>query len=188
MPETPANALLKRRGIVALGQHLGIVIALEYQGIAAMQTPDHMRRRKTQVCQNAKAATSIGQDELDRLTRIMRDGKRLYLQVSDRKGSVAVNQAQIQPHTLDTRLCLRNRSIRTVCHAELGAVAFGTGEGATNMVAMLMRHDDGIQCIGIHAQTGATLRQIARAKTAIDKNPRSASFNKQGITFATAAK
>jgi hypothetical protein len=82
-------------GIATLSQHLSIVVALQDQRIAGIEHFHHMCSDMPGIRQHAEPVRPIFEHELHRLTRIMGDGKRLYLISPTCQCLVAVDDADV---------------------------------------------------------------------------------------------
>ncbi len=78
MTKRPADSPFKGFRIGPFGQHVGIVIAFEYQGITIRELGLDMRGDVAGVSEQAEAARAIGKYELTGLARIVRNCIRMY--------------------------------------------------------------------------------------------------------------
>ena len=70
--EPARDALLERPWIVAVFEHAEIVIAFEHQRVAAGEARFDVARRRPDVGQHAEPMRAVAEDELHRLTRVVR--------------------------------------------------------------------------------------------------------------------
>ena len=102
-PRRLGDPLLQRPRIVAAGQHVEIVIALEHQRVAAAQARFDVARRHADVGQHAEPMLTVADDELHRLARIVRHGKRPHFERADRERVVAVEAVDRGPSARSAR-------------------------------------------------------------------------------------
>ena len=94
MTETAAYPLLEHPGVAPFRQHLNIVVAFKHQCVASTQHFCDVPRDAACVGKNAEFVVSIGKHKLHRLTRIMRDRKRMDLQLADSERTMAVDHSK----------------------------------------------------------------------------------------------
>ena len=157
------------------------MVALEHQRGACGQHLDDVWRDRPGVGQHAQLLGTIAEDKLCRLPRIVRDGIGVDFQVANAETCMAVET----PHRDRSQLpCSR---CGAVAGMEGPAETIGTGRRSADMVGMFMGNQDGVDRVRLDTQALQAVRHFTRTETTIDQHPRSAGFDKQRVTLATAA-
>ena len=111
MAEARRDPLLERRRIVAVFEHVEIVIAFEHQRVAAGEAGLDVRRRDAEVGQHAHAPRAVADHVLHRLARVVRHRDRHDLERADRESLVAVEAVDMRSSLRSARR--RRRACRT---------------------------------------------------------------------------
>src|SRR5574343_400667 len=179
MAETPGNAALERNGISRAFEHAGIVVEFEHQPVAPREHLADVRRRLTNIRQHAQTLASSGKHVLDRFACIVWNRKRSHLQVANRKGTVAVDDAQIEPGVV---LPACRPSTMGKPYREF--VLAGQAEYTADVIAMLMRHYNACQIGRLPTQALQTARSFPQAEAAIKHQASSPGLDEQRISCA----
>ena len=134
MTELAGDAPLDRLRIVAVRQHLEIVVAFEHQCVAARQARLHVRGGDAEVGQHTQPPASIGAHELHRLASVVRHRKRMNLDRVDREAIMTVEA----PHARKLGEALRDDRERSEGEPDGGAEASGERRDTADVVAVLM--------------------------------------------------
>ena len=184
MAERPTNAFFQRRRIGSLGEHVGIVVAFENQGITTGELGFDVRCDVTGIGKQAKPARAVGKHKLTGFARIVRDRIRVYGNSVDGKIFVAGEKPALRE-----AVCFR----RTECGVGSGRepdrqIVFTCQRADTiNVVAVLMGHQDTVQFTGLTTETRETAFSFLQRKAAVHQDRRLPAFDQQPVATATAA-
>ena len=167
------------RAAVGLAEHLPVMIELENQSVAPLQVGSDVRRDMTGVRQQSEASPPRLEEKLARLPRIVGNGKRQHLQVTEREpAGMAVDAVQ------RWKLAIAGVAVGAGGHPDGQCIASGQGAQATDVVAMLMGHQYAVKGLRIDREFCQPLFDLARGEAAIDQQPDMGCFQQQGITPA----
>src|SRR5947208_12081386 len=96
MAEPARDALLERKRIFAVGEHVDVVIAFEHQRIATRQARLDVRGGYSEIGQYAQAPLPVGAHELHGFSRVVRNGKGTDFDVADGKNVVTVEPVHVR--------------------------------------------------------------------------------------------
>lgn len=185
MAEPAADAFFKRPGIRPVHQHIQIVVAFQHQCVAAAQHMLDMRRGDAGIGQHAQLARAIAQHVLHRLPGVMRDGKRLDVQVADGERGMAVYDMQGEGR-LPGQVALHHGE-GAMRHPHRHPVFIGQLEHAAGMVIVLMRHQDAGQLFWSDGQAFQPHHRIAQAEAAVQQQACGVFLDQQPVAVAAAA-
>ncbi len=183
MAEAAADSLLQRTGIVAVLEHIEIVIALQNQRVATGEASFHVGRRHAEVRQHAQTVRAVADDVLHRLARVVRNGYRLDFQRADRESVMAVETVDAG-HALEP---FRYRGQRAERRPHRNAMPCGERRDAADMIGVLVRDENRGERRGRESEPGEASRRAANAEPAIDQDARAARFDDEAVAFAAAA-
>lgn len=182
MPESPSYPLLEPGRIIAACQHLRIVIAFQHKCVAAAKGCLDVRRRTTGISQHAQSAHPVAEYELGRLVGIMGNRIRLDLDIIDRETLVSADDIDLrqQPErSFDTAQgAMRQPYGDTESVREPG--------NAGNVVAMLVRYHDCIDCAGFETEPGQAGQSFLESKAAIEQHARIRHLDYQAVPLRAA--
>ena len=178
------NALLEApRSADAILQHLYVVIGFEHEHIRRADALDDQLRHVAEVGDEGDVAGGRAQQITNGILGVVRNGERIHEQVTDFKARAGLEQPAIEfCFELEFKRFLR------------GAVAinrdvqFGgnTGE-ALNVVAVLMRDQDGGEIFRHPADGGEALADLARGEPGVHEHAGLAGLDVGAIAGGTAA-
>ncbi len=157
------------------------MIAFENQRIDSRQDIDDVSRDVPDIGQKAKAPRAIRKNELDRLPRIMGNGKRLHVERSYPERLETIDDPQI--HTIGDSAA---SDISSVTQPYRQAVAPGKRKDAAHMIPVFVGHQNPGNIIRLPIQAGETAERLALPEAAIDHQTGGIAFDQQGITRAAA--
>src|SRR5262245_5210838 len=96
MAEAARDALLERTRVIAFGEKVEIVIALEHGRGGAAQARFDERRGPADVGEHAEAECTVADYELHGLPRVVRHRERPHLEIADRESIVAVEAVDLR--------------------------------------------------------------------------------------------
>ncbi len=182
-PRRPRDPLLQRIRIVAVLEHLEIVVAFEHQRVAAGQARLDVGRGHAEVGQHAEAPRAVADDVLHRLARVVRNGYRLDLQRVDREPVVAVEAVDVR-HALEA---LRDRGQRAERGPDRNAVPRRERRNTADMIGVLVRDEDRGERRRLEPEPGEASRRAPNAEAAVDQDARAARLDDEAVAFAAAA-
>src|SRR5215467_4078407 len=93
MPVLACDSGFERGRIVAVGEHVAIVVAFEQQSIATGQTQFDVPGGNADVGQKSEAPAAVGKDKLNWIAGVVRHRKRPHLEPADLETIMAVETA-----------------------------------------------------------------------------------------------
>ena len=183
MAEAARDALLELPWIVAAGEHVEVVVALEHQSVAAGKARLHVRRDDADVGQHPELARAVADDELDGLARVVWNRERTHFDGVDAERVVAVEPA----HLLDALESVADRLQRPERQPDRNPVARSECRDATRVVGMLVRDQDRPDRLGRETKAREARNRVAHPKAAIDQDAGAVRFDDEAIAFAATA-
>ena len=159
-----ADSLLQRGWIARFGQQVFIVVAFDDQGITSVQCVDDMCGDDATVGEDAEAMSSIGKAVLHRFAGIVRYRIGLNFEVADGKSALPVDDATAS----GTWRVTRGGHVRAMRQIDRQAMASGERKDTSQMIAMLVRDQDGSQLPGLQTKPGEALARRPGRKTAVE--------------------
>ena len=147
--EAAGDALLERGWIVAVLEQVRVVVALYEQGFTAAQAQPDVRGRVTDIGEHTQSQCAVTEDELSRLTRIVRHRIGHNENISDCKCSVPLDQPKIN---LGIEQPLQP-AVRPRGHPGGKRVFARETRYAADMIVVLMRDDDGGEVFRTNTET-----------------------------------
>jgi len=184
MPEWSADTFLERLRIRPLGEHVGIVIAFENQGIATGKLGFNVRGNVSGIGEQSKPARAIGKNKLTGFARIVRDGIRANGNGVDGKISVSRKQVALREAV---RFRHTQRGMGAGGEPDWKIVFTRQGADAINVVTMLVGHQDGGQRAWLATESRETSLGFLQCETAVHQNRRLPALDQQPVATAAAA-
>jgi hypothetical protein len=143
---------------------------------------DHVRCNVPGIGKDSEAMTTIRNNVLHRLTRIMRHGKWVQLKIANHDRVVAFDAGvTVRP------MSGPNRSGSPVRHAYVPPKSTDTGSHTTHVIRMVMGDGDSMNTFGLDIQSLQATGDFARAKTAVDQYAGISCFDQPCISPAATA-
>src|SRR3990167_8310071 len=133
------DATLEKRRIGRLGQQFAVVVALKQQAIAMRQMGQQVSRGMAEVSQNPQFCRTVGACQLQRLARVMWNGKRHDLQVPQINGFTVARGVEQSIEVGRTHAFMS-----TSTHPDRHPVAPRKLTRSSNVVAVLVRDKESI--------------------------------------------
>lgn len=185
MAKLTTDTPLKKNRISRSSQQVAVMIGLEDQGAALLQVAQHMGRGMAEVGQNAQLGRAVRAGQLQRFARVVRNRKGRDLQIAEVDGlpvACGVEQAAEVGRT--------DAFVRAAAHPDGHSVAPRELVRASNVIAVLVRDEDGVDVAIGEARFGQPDRELFEPQAAIDQQPKRGAapgFNQCGIAGAAAA-
>lgn len=167
-----------------LGQQLDVVVALQQEGVAPREMCQQVSGRMPKVGQNPQLGRTIGACKLQRLTGIVRNGKRRDLQAAEVYG-VSIPRDPQQAAEVGRSDGLMG----AFAHPHRNPVAQCKPERTADVIPVLMGDENRIDVFVGKAGFTETPGQLFEPESAIDKQAEriaAHSFNHRGVTAAAA--
>ncbi len=152
------------------------------------QVPAQVLRRHAGIRQHTEAPRAVVEDELQGLARIVWHGVGQDPQIADAEGIVGTAETDGGPVGAAQRC---RGAIRAVAGPDRNTVFGGERIGAADMVAMLVRDENGVEGRRRAAQAFKPAHGLADAESAIEQDTRArrsiGGFDEQRIALAAAA-
>lgn len=183
MTEAAAYTPLEAVWIIAVHQHVAIVVTFQNQAMTTAQHLLDMRRAAPGIGQNAQPPRSIAEHELHRLGGIVRYGIGEDFNITNCERLVRINFAGLNRAGKSRQLAAQravgkpNRQIEFARQARYPA----------DMIAMLMRDNHTAQLFGGYTQTRQTRNSVFQTETAVQQHLRLTGRNQQRVSLAAAA-
>lgn len=179
------DASLEELGIRRHGQHARVMIAFEQQGIAGLQTVQHIGRRMTEVGEDAELGRAVRAGQLKRFAGIVRHRERGDLQTT--QGDVDAVPRHMEPAF---EVGLADCLVRAAAHPDRNLVAARQRLRAADVVAVLVRDEDRVDVRQRKAAAGQSVGELTNAKPAIHEQAggyQAACLDQRGIAAAATA-
>jgi len=180
MAEAARDALLERPRVVAIRQHVEIVVAFQHERIAAAEARLDKARRRADVGQDAEPMLAIAHDELHRIARIVGHRERPHFQHPDRERIVAVEAVD----ALHPREALAEHLQRAERQPYRNAEAGRERCNTAGVVGMLVRDEDRADRARLDAEAREAPDRVAHGEAAIDQDAGVARFDDESVAFA----
>jgi len=184
MAEWTTNTLFERRRIRSLGEHIGIVVAFENQGIAAAEAVFNMRGNVADIGKQAEPARTVGKHKLAGLACVVRYCIRAHCNSVD--GKVVVGR---ELPTLRETICFRRAKcgVGTGSEPDRNVVFASQWADAIDMVAVLMGHQDGRQRARLATAAREPALGFLQRETTVHQDCGLPAFDQQSVAAAAAA-
>src|SRR2546425_4315220 len=182
VPESARDALLERKRIIAVGKQVEIMIALEHQRVAAGEARLDVGSGYAEIGQNAQPPATVGADELHRLARVVRYGKRPDFDIADLEYVVAVETI----HVRQGSEALRDRFQRAESEPYRCSEPRRKRRDPADVIGMLVRDDDRGNGLGRDTDPRESRDRVPEPEAAVDQQPRRADLDQPAIAFAAA--
>lgn len=181
MPVTTSDTRLQTGRIGPLGQHLPVMVELQYQTITFLQAAKDMGRYVAGVREQSQTTSLMAKQKLARLTGVVgyREGKHLKIPQGEPTG-MAIETLQLGQFALLTGA----KGARGHPHRQ--PVATSHSAYTAYVVAVFMGHKDGVERVGFDLQPAESGLYFTRWKATIDQYPQLACLNQQGVTSTAA--
>ena len=156
MPPITRHTALEKGGVVRGCQHVRIMVGLQQQGVAPLQAVHHMRAGVPQVRRQPQRPITIATAKLQRLTGIVRHGKRLQLHASD-------NREELERARNALNLAAQGRKVLMLSSGDPGVFAMASAVFETLEQASPEEHAHW-QSVDVQVQPGITAMLAAAAR------------------------
>jgi len=161
------NALLQEPRVARLRQQRRIMVAFKQERMALLQGLHHMAAAMAQIGQHAQMHIAIGATKLQRLTRIVWNGKGMELQ------SPQINGCPVSGNLKLIRAEIPLRQIAGQCrafaHPNRGAGFLGKRTGMADVIGVFMGDEYRIDVFQAEVRCRETFAQFTQAQAAINE-------------------
>ena len=156
------------------------MIELKQEPIAAAKALDNVRRRMAEIRQHSEAQTMRREAELHRFPRIVRNGDRQHVEVTDGERTIArddaVARSWLHLHAPPGAGSSSNRDVIPPAQCS----------HSRGVIRVLVRDEHGIQLIRACADLGEAVIKLLERETAVDQDAGVPGANERAIAAATA--
>jgi len=178
-----ANSLLQRFQIRTIGQHLGIVVAFDHDGVERLHDGDKTVKRVTEIRQDAESLGSVIDYECDTIHGVMRRRDRLDCNISEPERGTRCKVSNVIEWS--KLVLLARHSQRPLGDVDRQPEFPLINAQTTAVVAMVVRNHEGVNVFDVATVGGKSGLSLPAADPGVEQKPDATGFDINAVAVAS---